>query len=197
MASEGSISRWIDPLKEGNPEAAQQLWQRYFDRLVWLARRRLRSPAPRAGDEEDVALSAFATFCRGVQAGRFPQLDDRDSLWKILVVLTARKAFHLLRDEGRQKRRGLRASRDAGRDGGALLQQVLSREPTPAFAAEVAEQYQRLLARLDNPDLERLAGLKLEGYTNDEIAGQLNCTTRTVERRLRIIRGLWEKEDAP
>jgi DNA-directed RNA polymerase specialized sigma24 family protein len=197
MATEGSISRWIDPLKEGDPAAAQQLWERYFHRLVWLARRRLRSAAPPAGDEEDVALSAFASFCRGVEAGRFPQLDDRDSLWKILVVLTARKASHLLRDEGRQKRGGGRASLDAGIEGGALLQQVLSREPTPEFAAEVAEQYQRLLARLGDPELIRVAGLKMEGYTNDEIAGQLDCTTRTVERRLRIIRGLWEKEDAP
>lgn len=197
MASEGSISRWLDPLKEGDPDAAQQLWERYFHRLVWLARRRLRSAAPRAGDEEDVALSAFASFCRGAEAGRFPQLDDRDSLWKILVVLTARKASHLVRDESRQKRRGGRVSLDAETDGGALLQQVLSREPTPAFAAEVAEQYQRLLARLGDPELIRVAGLKMEGYTNDEIAGQLDCTTRTVERRLRIIRGLWEKEDGP
>jgi DNA-directed RNA polymerase specialized sigma24 family protein len=197
MASEGSISRWLDPLKEGDPDAAQQLWERYFHRLVWLARRRLHSAAPPAGDEEDVALSAFASLCWGAQAGRFPQLHDRDSLWKVLVILTARKASHLLRDEGRQKRRGGRASLDAGVDGGALLQQVLSREPTPAFAVEVAEQYQRLLARLDNPELVRVARLKVEGYTNDEIAGQLHCTTRTVERRLRIIRGLWEKKDAP
>jgi RNA polymerase sigma factor (sigma-70 family) len=192
MASEGSISRWIDPLKDGDSAAAQQLWERYFPRLVWLARRRLCAAAPRAADEEDVALSAFASFCRGVEAGRFPQLDDRDSLWKILVVLTARKASHLVRDEGRQKRRGGRASADAG---GALLQQVLSREPTPAFAAEVAEQYERLLALLDDPELTRVAGLKMEGYTNDEIARKLDCTTRTVERRLRIIRGIWEKED--
>jgi DNA-directed RNA polymerase specialized sigma24 family protein len=113
-----------------------------------------------------------------------------------LVVLTARKVSHLLRDEGRQKRRGGRASLEQGNDGGPLLQQVLSREPTPAFAAELAEQYQLLLARLGDPDLVRVASLKMEGYTNEEIAGQLDCTTRTIERRLRIIRGLWEKDDA-
>jgi DNA-directed RNA polymerase specialized sigma24 family protein len=197
MASEGSVSRWIAPLKEGDPTAAQQLWERYFHRLVWLARRRLRSVAPRVGDEEDAALSAFASFCRGALAGRFPQLDDRDSLWKILVVLTARKVSHLMRDEGRQKRGGARVSLDAEIEGGALLHQVLSREPTPEFAAEVAEQYQRLLARLGDPGLIRVANLKMEGHTNDEIARQLECTTRTVERRLRIIRGLWKKEDAP
>jgi RNA polymerase sigma factor (sigma-70 family) len=199
MTSEGSISRWIDPLKEGDPGAAEQLWELYFQRLVRLARRRLGSTAPRVGDEEDVVLSAFASFCRGAEKGRFPQLTDRDSLWKVLVVLTARKASHLLRDEGRQKRRGgisLDAAADGG-EGGALLEQVLSREPSPAFAAEIAEYYQQLLARLDDPELVRVAGLKMEGYTNEEIAAQLVCTTRTVERRLRIIRGLWEKDDAP
>jgi DNA-directed RNA polymerase specialized sigma24 family protein len=197
MDSEGSISRWIAPLKGGDPAAAQQLWERYFHRLVWLARRRLGTAAPRVGDEEDAALSAFASFCRGVEAGRFPQLDDRDSLWKVLVVLTARKVSHLMRDEGRQKRGGARVSLDPEMDGGALLHQVFSREPTPEFAAEVAEQYQRLLARLGDPELIRVANLKMEGYTNEEIAGRLECTTRTVERRLRIIRGLWKKEDAP
>jgi DNA-directed RNA polymerase specialized sigma24 family protein len=85
---------------------------------------------------------------------------------------------------------------DAAAEGGALLQ-VLSREPTPEFAAEVAEQYQQLLARLGDPALVRVANLKMEGYTNEEIAGQLECTTRTVECRLRIIRGLWQKEDPP
>jgi DNA-directed RNA polymerase specialized sigma24 family protein len=197
MTSEGSVSRWIDPLKGGDAAAAQQLWERYFDRLVRLARRRLQSAAPRAADEEDVALSAFASFCRGALAGRFPKLGDRDDLWKILVVITARKASHLVRDEGRQKRRGGRVSLDAGMGSRALLELVLSREPTPEFATEVAEQYQRLLARLSDPELIRVANLKMEGYTNDEIATQQNYTTRTVERKLRIIRGIWEKDNTP
>jgi DNA-directed RNA polymerase specialized sigma24 family protein len=86
---------------------------------------------------------------------------------------------------------------DFGSESSALLHQVLSREPTPAFAAGVTEQYQQLLARLGDAEFIRVASLKMEGYTNEEIARQLDCTTRTVERRLRIIRGLWEKEDDP
>jgi DNA-directed RNA polymerase specialized sigma24 family protein len=194
MASEGSVSRWLDPLKEGDAVAAQQLWERYFHQLVHFARHRLRSAPSRAADEEDVALSAFASFCRGALAGRFPQLGDRDDLWKILVVLTARKASHLRRYEGQQKRGGGRAPLEPGMDNRALLGQILSREPTPAFAAEVAEEYQRLLARLDDPELIRVANLKMEGYTSGEIAAQLDCTNRTVERKLRIIRGRWEKD---
>ena len=53
-----------------------------------------------------MALSAFDSFCRSAEQGRFPDLADRDSLWRLLVVMTARKATHLRRDEGRQKRGG-------------------------------------------------------------------------------------------
>jgi len=197
MTSDGSVSHWIDSLKEGDAAAAQQLWERYFHRLVWLARRRLQAAPRRAADEEDVALSAFDSFCRGAKAGRFPQLFDRDGLWKLLVVLTARKAAHLIRDEKRQKRRSNCESPPVGSAGAAGLSpvdQILSREPSPEFAAQLAEQFQRLLNLLGEAELIRIVGLKMEGYTSKEIAAQLDCTPRTVERKLRIIRGLWEKE---
>ena len=71
MSQEGSVSRWLDPLRQGDPHAAQQLWQRYFVDLVQLARKRLRQATPRVADEEDVALSALDSFCRGVEQGRF------------------------------------------------------------------------------------------------------------------------------
>ena len=193
MAAKGSITRWIDLLKVGDALAAQKLWERYFQRLVWLARQKLQGNRPRAADEEDVALSAFDSFCRGAETGRFPELMDRDGLWRLLVVLTNRKAAHLVRDEGRQKRGGKAAPAMADEQ---ELQQILSREPTPEFAAEVAEQCRRLLARLGDPELESVALWRMEGYRNDEIADKLGCTPRTVERKLRIIRGLWEKESA-
>ena len=191
MAAKGSITRWIDLLKVGDSLAAQKLWERYFQRLVWLARQKLQGNRPRAADEEDVALSAFDSFCRGAETGRFPELLGRDGLWRLLVVLTNRKAAHLVRDEGRQKRGGKADPPIADEQ---ELQQILSREPTPEFAAEVAEQCQRLLASLGDRELESVALWRMEGYRNDEIADKLGCTPRTVERKLRIIRGLWEKE---
>src|SRR5262249_5902247 len=106
MSSDGSVTRWFDPLQAGDPAAAQQLWERYFRRMVNLARKKLQGLPRRAADEEDVALSAFDSFCRGAEAGRFPQLLDRDSLWRLLVTLTVRKAAHLRRDESRLKRGG-------------------------------------------------------------------------------------------
>jgi DNA-directed RNA polymerase specialized sigma24 family protein len=200
MTSKGSVTRWLDQLKAGDPQAAQRLWERYFRRLVGLARTKLRGAPRRAADEEDVALSAFDSFCRGAEQGRFPRLDDRDNLWHLLVLLTARKAWHLARDEGRRKRGGPAtpaADTPASAKDQSDLGQVLSREPTPEFAAQLAEEYQLLLARLGDRELEAVAVWKMEGYTNAEIAGQLDCTPRTVERKLRLIRGLWRQEGPP
>jgi DNA-directed RNA polymerase specialized sigma24 family protein len=186
LSPEGSVTRWLGRLRAGDPAAAQPLWERYFHRLVELARARLRGAPRRAADEEDAALSAFDSFLRGAARGRFPRLADRDDLWRLLVVITARKALHLVRDAGRLKRGG-------GTPGGAEdVEQVAAPEPTPAFAAQVAEECERLLGLLGDGPLRAVALEKMEGYTAEEIAERRGCSPRTVERKLRLIRRLWE-----
>src|SRR6478752_225355 len=106
MNARGSVSQWIQLLQAGDPAGAQPLWELYFQRLVALARGRLVGAARRARDEEDVALSAFDSFCRGAAAGRFPRLDDRDNLWKVLTTIAARKAANQRRREQQKKRGG-------------------------------------------------------------------------------------------
>jgi DNA-directed RNA polymerase specialized sigma24 family protein len=193
MSAPGSITHWINGLRGGEPAAAQKLWEGYFGRLVDLARRKLRALPRRAADEEDVALSAFDSFCRGAGQGRFPRLEDRDDLWQVLLVITQRKAADLLQHEGRAKRDWRKAEPGSGADG-APVADVAGREPDPAFAAQVAEECGRLLGKLGDDSLRLLALRKMEGYTNEEIAGLLNCSVATVERRLRLIRKEWEEE---
>src|SRR5207245_1278344 len=77
------------------------------------------------------------------------------------------------------------------------LDEIVGREPTPAFAAEVAEECQRLLSRLTTAELRAIALRKMEGHTTEEIAAQLGCGRTTVERRLRLIRLLWTEEERP
>jgi DNA-directed RNA polymerase specialized sigma24 family protein len=199
-SADGSVTRWLGQLQAGDPAAAQQLWERYFRRLVGLARKRLRGAARRATDEEDVALSAFDSFCRGAERGRFPDLADREGLWRLLVVMTARKATHLRRDQGRQKRGGgARCAADAPcePDEESVLGQVLSREPTPEFAAQMSDECERLLRGLGDAELRSVALWRMEGYTVEEIAARLGCVARSVKRKLRLIRSIWEKELAP
>jgi RNA polymerase sigma factor (sigma-70 family) len=198
MSSDGSVSRWVTALKGGDAAAAQPLWERYHRQLVTLARRRLQSTR-RAADEEDVVQSAFHSFFRGVARGRFPQLNDRDNLWRLLVVITARKALDQLAREN-SKKRGGGTSRDESRialGDEAALEQVIGDEPTPEFAAQVAEEYQRLLDRLPDDGLRQVAVWKMDGLTNEEIAGQFDCSKRTVARKLETIRILWGGGSAP
>jgi DNA-directed RNA polymerase specialized sigma24 family protein len=194
MSNQGSVSRWLGPLQAGDAAAVEQLWQRYFSQLVQLARRKVHGGGQREA-AEDVALSAFDSFCRTAGAGRFPQLTDRDNLWRLLVVITARKAAHLTRDALRQKRSGGVGTRED--DANLSLDQLVSREPTPEFAVQAVEECQRLLRLLGDPELEAVALGRMEGYTVEEIAQQLGYVPRTIKRKLHLIRTLWEQEIAP
>jgi RNA polymerase sigma factor (sigma-70 family) len=198
MTSAGSVTTWIGQLRRGQRDAAQRLWERYFPRLVGLARRKLQGVRCRAADEEDVALSAFDSFCRAAEQGRFPRLDDRDDLWAVLVCVTARKALDLRQHERRKKRGGGRVEGESvldsllGGDGRAAgINQVVGGEPTPEFAAQVAEEFRRLVERLPTDELRSIAVWKLEGYTNAEICERLGCSHSRVERRLEVIRAVW------
>ncbi len=191
MSSSGSITYWVERLKLGDHLAAQKLWEGYFQHLVRLARDKLQGAPRRASDEEDVAISAFHSFCHGAERGRFPRLEDREDLWQLLVVITARKALDLKEYERRKKRGGSHqpASADLPK-----LEDIISREPTPEFALLVAEAYEALLDRLGDPTLRSIAVWKMEGYSTVQIAARLNCVPRTVERKLRLIRSYWIRE---
>ena len=198
IGDQGSITQWISGIREGRSTAALQLWQRYVERLVRLARQKLRDVPRRAADEEDVVIDAFDSFCRCVRQGRFPRLADRDDLWQVLVMLTARKAADQ-RKYAQRQRRGLGRNRgesaflgENGEPGG--IDRIVGSEPTPEFAELVSEEFRRLLDVLDDETLRTVAIAKMEGYTNEEIAQRLDVKPRTIERKLHLIRALWSDE---
>jgi DNA-directed RNA polymerase specialized sigma24 family protein len=188
-----TITQWIDGLKAGEQAAAEELWQRYFHRLVGLARQRLAGGPRRAADEEDVAISAFKSLCTGAQRGSFPDLANRDNLWAVLVILTVRKTHDQLQHEHRLRRGGggvvCETDLNASRQGS--LESMLAGEPTPELAAILAEEYRLRLESLD-ADARAVAEHKMDGYSNEEIAAVLGCGLRTVERKLALIRRIWE-----
>lgn len=194
----GSVTRLIAGVQAGQDSATQKLWEAYFQRLVGLARAKMQGAMKRAADEEDVALSAFASFCRGVETGKFPNLADRDNLWRLLLTITTRKAAHLRRDDRRLKRGGDRVLDEAALAPSSdnPMDAIVGPEPTPELAAQMAEEYERLLAQLDGPGLRQIAILKMEGYTTPEIAVQLDCAPRTVDRRLQLIRDIWSADES-
>lgn len=198
MMDTNDVTLWIGRLSEGDEAAVQVIWERYFEKLVRLARRRMEKAPRRVADEEDVALSAIQSFYQGARAGRFPQLNDRQDLWKLLVTITVRKVFAQMKRQRAAKRGGgaVRGEsiflRNDNPDEINGLAQILGQEPTPELACQVAETCGLMLGQLEDQELRQIALLKMEGYSNQEIAAELECVVRTVERKLARIRQKWE-----
>jgi DNA-directed RNA polymerase specialized sigma24 family protein len=196
MANDDSVTHWLQGLKAGEEDDIGQLWDRYFQRLVRLASTRLPGHARRAIDEEDVALSAFQSFCERARNGQFPDLANRDDLWRVLFAITVRKAIGVVRYQTRQKRGGGQVLGESGLGHGEEtpdqgLARFLSREPTPDDAAEFADQLESLFERLSDMTLRVIAFQKLQGLTSEEIAASLEVSSRTVDRKLQLIRATW------
>ena len=139
---------------------------------------------------------------RGLAHGRFLLLSDRDDLWRLLVVITSRKVMAAARRQFRQKRgdgqvRLAADLPDPGSDGeDDILARAVGSEPTPEFAAMVAEEFRLLLERLGDETLRKVAILRMEGETTDAIAAKLGCARRTVARQLALIRRILDPESA-
>ncbi|EMI57537.1 ECF-type sigma factor [Rhodopirellula sallentina] len=194
-----SVTHWIDGVRSGRDDAAASLWGRYFRRLESLARRKFGSASRRVVDEEDIVLSVFDSLCSGVREGRFTQLRDRDDLWRLLIVLTARKAVDQVRRQTSLKRGGglvRGASVFAGGDDNMpqSIEEFVAGEPTAEFVALLEEQFAGRLEQLTEPVQRQIATKKLEGESNEAIAQQLGVSIRTVERKLNLIRLTWSAE---
>lgn len=197
-----SVSRWIVQVKANDQEAAQKLYERYLQQLAHQARKKMNGASRRMADEEDVAHAALASFFNQVRRGSFPQLANRYDLWQVLLMLTNRRLADL-------KRRQFCLKRGAGREEGEsaigqcgaedcqcrAIEDVVGREAAPELAAQLEELCNRLLERLNDPLLKQIAALKLQGYDHAEIAQRLGCVRRTVQRKLLLIRDIWQTEE--
>ena len=195
---EDPISLWMQQLQTGNQQAAQKIWEHYVQKLQTFARKRLPSQMRRVYDEEDVALSAFHSLCEGMVGGRFPDLADRENLWRLLLTITSRKIAIRQRYNHQDKRDITRVMTESGFSAGSSesspgLDGLPIAEPTPEFAVEVAETCHLLLQSLSEDSLREIAQLKMEGYTNGEIADKLQVTRRTIERKVERIRREWSQ----
>jgi hypothetical protein len=191
------ITAWLRLLEQGQPEAAQPLWEHFCNRLICLASKKLSDKLRRSYDEEDAALSAFHSMCRVISDGRQVDLANRDNLWRLLVIITERKIMGRFKHELRGKRDARRtlseelfAERFPESSG---LNSLPGREPTPEFAVEFADMCGMLLDALGDDNLCQIVQLRLTNHDNCEIARRLGMTRRTVERKLLVIRARWDR----
>jgi DNA-directed RNA polymerase specialized sigma24 family protein len=203
VASPESHILMVERLKAGDQEAVNNLWNEYFPRLVKLARSKMRVTGRRVDDEEDVALSALDSFCRAVARGRFSQLEGRDNLWASLARIAACKVADRVERNKAQKRGGGRVRGDsilvgqASAGSAAGFDRLEGRDQPPDVAALLAEEVERRLQRLEDvadPDLRRVAELRMAGLTRNEVARALKCSVPTVDRRLSLIRALLSED---
>lgn len=193
------ISRMLPRIKAGDDQAVAVVWRKYFEQLVRYSRRKLGELPRRAVDEEDVALSAMYSFCRGMEAGKFENVDDRHDLWKLLVTITARKVCAKRRHEYAAKRDVRRVvdpgvlNPNSSGDGCMFSVDQLGGPPTQEMADSVVANCHQLLDCLDEK-CRQVALWTLEGYSNNEIADKLGCVRRTVERKLERIRSVWSRQ---
>ena len=194
------MTGWIGDLKVGDEAAAAQLWQRYFESLVRLARgvlatHRARSRVRGRGRRRPERLRQLLR--RAPPPGGSPRLGDREDLWRLLVVITARKALDQVQRQRRLKRGGGKVVDEAalvgavGEEAGGPLDRIIGREPSPQFAAMLRRGGPARLDQLGDDTLRKIALRRMEGYTNEEIARELGCVTRSVERKLNVIRRAW------
>jgi DNA-directed RNA polymerase specialized sigma24 family protein len=177
-------------MKSGDDEAARRIWDRYSPRLAALAKERLPVGLHCIVSGDDVANSALRSVIIERRDGRLPQLHGRDDLWAILACVTVRKAINEAKKANRQKRR-------SSGENVAIDENIVGSEPQPDLARTAAEHFERLIDCLHKKDelLETIAHWKFEGYTSEEIARRLGCSSRRVARKLDLICMTWEAEN--
>jgi RNA polymerase sigma factor (sigma-70 family) len=196
MSSSGSVTELICQVKKGDAAAVQELFARYFRRLLGLARAKLQGKNLRVADEEDVVNSALTGFFLGAERGQYTKLHDRDDLWHLLVKITIRKAQRLVKEQERQKRcpRSTPSQGLAGTlRGDVAAEQIADPKLPPDLEMFANETIEHLLSRLGNGRLRSIAVWKWEGYSNEEIASMLGCSERTIARKLELIRTIWNE----
>lgn len=192
MRPEDSIRALLENVKGGVDSAVTEIWERFFPDLVKLAARRMVGHDKRMQDEEDVAISVMHSFVAAAQGGRFPNLNDRDGIWKLLCTMTRRKVIDYLRKKSARPGVGESALLNANTPE-RPMQDVLASDPTPEMLVIVTDQIDHMLAVLPEK-YHQVALLKMECLTVPEIAKATGLHTRTVERRLKIIREFWSAE---
>ena len=177
-----------------NQSYSEEIWNRYFQRLLSFAKVQMKGMPKVTSDEEDITLSVLKSVCLSLrnEASHFGRNEDGSDLWGLLVLICKRKIANLYAYQNRLKRDVSKS--ESLNDSPGLLNEIQSREIRPEFLAEFNERVELLFSSLEKDMLKEVAMSKVQGYTNEEIAQRLGCSLSTIERKLRLIREIWSRE---
>src|SRR5262245_52754646 len=85
-----SFPKWMDRLRARDDDAARELFRRFTQQLIALARRQFHPALRHKVDPEDVVQSAYKSFFFRYGEGNL-DVGNWDSLWGLLTLITLRK----------------------------------------------------------------------------------------------------------
>ena len=193
----GSVTEWFDGLRSKDPQAQSEIWNRFVSRLIGFADSRLKGRSCPLIDAEDVASMAFYNFF-DKSWEEFESMVNRSDLWQVLTLLAERRIIDEYRKTRAQKNGGrhllINESVIGVRNGHEALglDGLAGSNTKPDIEVILIEELNERLNSLDDDVLRRIAIEKLQGYRNTEIANKLATSLRSVERKLQVIRELFQ-----
>jgi RNA polymerase sigma factor (sigma-70 family) len=177
------LARW----REGDQEAARELFYRYSERLIALVRTRLSDKVASRLDPEDVVQSVYRSFFSNARDNRYV-LERSGDLWRLLVAMAMRKLVSQVRHQNAERRSVKREQpQPDGSDEFGPFAEVLGREPSPADASAVLDELEQLMRGLD-PVARRILEMRLQGYRTQEIAVEVRRSDRMVRLTMEDVR---------
>jgi RNA polymerase sigma-70 factor (ECF subfamily) len=178
--------------RAGNQDAARQLFDRYSERLITLARRHISHRLARRIDPEDVVQSVFRTFFRRVQSGEL-NLYDPERLCALLARITINKALDQVSFH-RAAKRDINLDADSGSNDLDPVAQVLDEEPSPEAVNQFLDQLEHFLSNF-SPAERQVLEMRMHGFTVEEIARRHGTYDRKIYRILERARALAEQAE--
>jgi RNA polymerase sigma factor (sigma-70 family) len=176
----------LNRILRGDEQAAATVFERYAERLSHLARSRLSARLAARTDPDDIVMSAYRSFFVGAREGRF-HVECGGDLWRLLVEVTLHKLYRQAAHHHAQRRSVRREL--APTDSNPPLSSAASREPTAEEGLLAAEELENLLGKLNDRG-RAIVELRLQGFTQEEIAKHVGCSSRTVRKWLENARKL-------
>lgn len=198
MEMKSSVTDWITQLRNGHSSACDKLWPFYLQRLTAIISQKLESSRTGVSDEEDVLIDTCEVCFRKIREGVYPNISSRHDLWRLLTKIATRKSI----DQIRRSRKGVdRLRLDATEIHSSSssfevnhIDNFAGAEPTPEFAAMVADESRYRLSQLP----EKMVGvvqLRMQGFTLREIAEKTGISLPTVQRYISFVREMWSQDE--
>lgn len=188
----GSITVWLDRMRDGDNAAATRLWNYFSPNL-------LRKTAPecrnlRICDEEDIVTVAFLQLTRAMKENKADGVTNRKEFWRLLCVITKRKIRDWIRYDKAKSRGGEcdvisidAVHHDFSKDF------KLSSTNRENDQVSLMDRFIQMVDKMDRPEFGKIIKMKVQGCTNSKIARELGLSLRTTQYLIQDIKEAWIK----